>query len=87
MRAVAEPKIPDYEVRLTDFGGVADGTTMNTEAFRKAIAALAQRGGGRLTVARGVWLTGPIELKATPSCTLRRVPWCSSRPTGPTTHS
>ena len=64
MRAVAEPKIPDYEVRLTDFGGVADGTTMNTEAFRKAIAALAQRGGGRLTVARGVWLTGPIELKS-----------------------
>ena len=53
MRAVAEPKIPDYEVRLTDFGGVADGTTMNTEAFGKAIAALAQRGGGRLTADGG----------------------------------
>ena len=64
MQPVAEPQIPDYSVSLADFGGVADGTTLNTEAFKKAIAHLTGRGGGRLTVPRGVWLTGPIELKS-----------------------
>ena len=64
MQPVAEPQIPDYSVSLADFGGVPDGTTMNTEAFKKAIAHLTERGGGRLNVPRGVWLTGPIELKS-----------------------
>lgn len=64
MQAVTEPQIPANSASLADFGGVPDGTTMNTEAFRKAIASLAEQGGGRLTVPRGVWLTGPIELKS-----------------------
>lgn len=64
MQPVAEPQIPDYSVSIADFGGVPDGTTLNTEAFKKAIAHLTGRGGGRLTVPRGVWLTGPIELKS-----------------------
>ena len=64
MQVVTEPSIPDYNVNINDFGGVADGTTMNTEAFRKAIAHLTEHGGGRLTVPRGIWLTGPIELKS-----------------------
>ncbi|MBR3292701.1 MAG: glycoside hydrolase family 28 protein, partial [Bacteroidales bacterium] len=38
--------IPDRQVSLTDFGGVSDGVTSNTEAFRKAIAALDKQGGG-----------------------------------------
>lgn len=64
MERIAEPRIPAYTVSLADFGGQGDGHTMNTEAFRSAMAHLAARGGGRLTVPFGVWLTGPIELKS-----------------------
>ena len=56
-------EIPDNRVVLTDFGGVPDGVTLNTEAFRKAISALSKRGGGQLVVPEGLWLTGPIVLK------------------------
>jgi len=58
----AVPVIPPYGVKLTDFGGVGDGLAMNTVAFEKAFAALAEHGGGRLTVPPGIWLTGPIKL-------------------------
>ena len=57
------PQIPSTELLLTDFGGVGDGVTLNTEAFGKAVAALEKKGGGRLTVPAGIWLTGPIVLK------------------------
>ena len=60
---VAPAVIPDRQVSLTDFGGVSDGVTSNTEAFRKAIAALDKQGGGTLLVPEGVFLTGPIVLK------------------------
>ncbi len=64
MTAVAEPRIPQRSVSLPDFGGVGDGVTLNTEAFAKAIDHLAQRGGGRLNVPAGIWLTGPIGLQS-----------------------
>ena len=57
------PVIPEDAVSLTAFGGVGDGVTDNTEAFGKAVAALAKQGGGHLVVPAGVWLTGPIVLK------------------------
>ena len=59
---VARPTIPANEVCLDQTGGVGDGMTLNTEAFRQAIGQLAAKGGGRLTVPQGVWLTGPIQL-------------------------
>ena len=63
MLRVSLPSIPARSVCLTDFGGVGDGVTLNTEAFSKGIAELAKEGGGRLIVPQGIWLTGPIELK------------------------
>lgn len=63
LRQVTAVAIPENTVTLTDFGGVGDGLTLNTEAFRKAISALTKKGGGRLVVPQGVWLTGPIQLK------------------------
>ena len=57
------PSIPDNSLSLTDFGGVGDGRTDNTEAFAKAISALTKQGGGHLVVPAGIWLTGPITLK------------------------
>jgi polygalacturonase len=58
----ALPAIPANSVKLTDFGAVGDGVAVNTDAFAKAFAALAQHGGGRLIVPPGIWLTGPIKL-------------------------
>ena len=60
----AAPQIPALTVSLADFGGVGDGITSNTEAFRKAIASLDKQGGGHLNIPAGIWLTGPIALKS-----------------------
>ena len=62
--SVSAPRIPDQSVNVTNFGAVADGRSLNTEAFRRAIASLAERGGGRLVIPPGLWLTGPIGLKS-----------------------
>lgn len=53
---------PDYTITLTDFGGVGDGVTDNTEAFAKALKHLKKQGGGHLIVPDGKWLTGPIKM-------------------------
>ncbi|MFT3739490.1 MAG: glycoside hydrolase family 28 protein [Breznakibacter sp.] len=64
MPVLSPPEFPDNQVSVKDFGGIGDGTELNTEAFAKAVDALSQKGGGRLVVPSGVWLTGPIELKS-----------------------
>ncbi len=61
---VARPVIPKHNVTLTDFGGLGDGQTLNTTAFEKALVALVKKGGGKLIVPPGVWLTGPIRLRS-----------------------
>ncbi len=64
MGGIAQPAIPSRSVSLTDFGGVGDGATLNTEAFARAVAALERKGGGHLVVPAGLWLSGPIELRS-----------------------
>lgn len=49
---------------ILDFGAVGDGTTMNTAAIQKTIDTCAQKGGGRIVVPRGMFLTGSITLKS-----------------------
>jgi polygalacturonase len=58
----ALPVIPDHAFKLTDFGAVGDGQTLNTDAFRQAIAAVAQAGGGTLVIPKGVFRTLPFTL-------------------------
>lgn len=59
--SVVVPEFNQVEYVLTDFGGVGDGVTSNTVAFKKAIEAASIKG-GRVIVPNGIWLTGPIEL-------------------------
>ncbi|XP_023550019.1 probable polygalacturonase [Cucurbita pepo subsp. pepo] len=54
-----------HSALLTEFGGVGDGVTSNTLAFRKAIehlSTLAKDGGAQLVVPPGKWLTGSFNL-------------------------
>lgn len=60
MPRVHIPEFPDNNVNILDFGGTPDGITLNTEAFEKAMRSLSDKGGGILTVPKGVWFTGPI---------------------------
>ena len=58
----ALPVIPDRAFNLADFGAIGDGATLNTAAFKSAIAAVDKAGGGRLTVPKGVFITAPFKL-------------------------
>ena len=50
---------------VTDFGAKGDGTTLNTQAFAKAIAACHRAGGGHVIVpAGGAFLTDAIHLRS-----------------------
>lgn len=64
MAKVQEPSIPDNTVNIKDFGAVNGGYTLNTQAFADAIAAVSKKGGGKVIIPPGIWLTGPIILKS-----------------------
>ena len=61
---IRAPAFPDRDFPVADFGAVGDGTTDATAAFRAAISACAEAGGGRVTVPAGEYLTGAIHLKS-----------------------
>jgi polygalacturonase len=61
---VNEPKIPNNVVTITDFGAINGGQTLNTKAFADAIDAVSKKGGGKVIIPPGIWLTGPIILKS-----------------------
>ena len=58
----ALPVIPDANFNLADYGGVGDYKTFNTEAFNKAVDAIAKAGGGHLIVPAGIYKTLPFSL-------------------------
>ncbi len=64
--------IPQRTFTITDFGARGDGTTMNTDAIRKAIEACAKSGGGRVVVPAGIFLTGPIALASRTALVLEK---------------
>lgn len=64
MPKLSVPVFPNNKMSIRDFGGVGDGTELNTQAFQKAIDALSSKGGGTLIVPSGIWLTGPIVMKS-----------------------
>lgn len=71
------PRIPDHRAVITDFGAMADGKTLATDAIRKSVADCAKAGGGVVVVPAGEFLSGPfalassIELRIDKGATLR----------------
>jgi polygalacturonase len=61
---IVPPKIPARDFVITKYGAKADGKTDASAAIAKAIAAAAKKGGGRVVVPAGEFLTGPIHLKS-----------------------
>ena len=64
MAKVNEPIIPKNTVNLKDFGAVNGGYVLNTKAFADAIDAVSKKGGGKVIIPPGIWLTCPIVLKS-----------------------
>lgn len=61
---IRRPIFPKRDFLVTRYGAVGNGKNDCTEAFRKAIAACNQAGGGRVVVPAGSFLTGPLHLKS-----------------------
>lgn len=64
LKRIVPPKFPDRNFVITDYGAVAGGKSMCTDAFAKAIEACSKAGGGHVVVPKGVFLTGAIHLKS-----------------------
>jgi polygalacturonase len=61
---IKPPKFRKKDYLITKFGAVADGKTLCTDAIKKAIEECAEKGGGRVVVPAGEFLTGAIHLKS-----------------------
>ena len=64
LERIQPPKFPNRKFPVTQYGGVGDGVTDCTAAFRKAIDACNDAGGGVVVVSSGTYLTGAIHLKS-----------------------
>lgn len=62
IESVKAPNFPDVTFNIMGYGANPDGVTYNTEAFKKAIKACAENGGGKVLVPKGKYLTGAIHL-------------------------
>ena len=64
MPKVKETSFPNRIVSITQYGAKSDGIFKNTEAINKAISETSAKGGGKVVIPRGIWLSGPIEIKS-----------------------
>src|ERR1700728_2706222 len=62
------------------YGATPNATTMNTNAIQAAIDACAKKGGGKVLLDGGIFLSGPIVLKNT-SVSVPSRAWLISVPT------
>ena len=59
---ISSASFQSYSVNIKDFGAVADGKTLNTTPINNAIKNVHEKGGGKVIIPSGLWLTGPIEI-------------------------
>ena len=64
VKSIPETHFSDKTYNINDFGAIADGKTLNTAAFAKAIKACTENGGGKVMVPNGKYLTGAIHLES-----------------------
>ena len=64
MSQLQRPVFPNRVFNILKFGALGDGVAKNTQAFRDAIKACSERGGGKVVVPEGKWFTGAIHLKS-----------------------
>ena len=61
---VAKTSFKADTLNILKFGAVSDGLTLNTKSINAAIIACNKKGGGVVLIPKGLWLSGPIELKS-----------------------
>ena len=61
---VKEPQFKTDVFNILDFGAIADGKTLNTNAIEKAIQKCSRNGGGVVLIPNGKFLTGAIHLES-----------------------
>jgi polygalacturonase len=64
LKQIKAPTFPNRDFIITEYGAVPDGKTDCTNAFKIAIDACYEAGGGRVLVPVGNFFTGPIHLKS-----------------------
>lgn len=64
LERISPPTFADKDFVITQYGAKGNGDTDCTEAFRKAIAACSEAGGGRVVVPEGTYVTGAIHLRS-----------------------
>lgn len=61
---VAKTSFKKDTFNIVKYGAKSDGITLNTKSINDAISACSKSGGGVVLVPKGLWATGPIELKS-----------------------
>jgi polygalacturonase len=62
LKRIHAPRFPARDFSVTSYGAKGDGAFDCTTAFRRAIMECSRRGGGRVVVPDGRFITGPIHL-------------------------
>lgn len=62
---IRQPKFPEKEFKITKYGAKPEASAaVNQKAINKAIETCSKKGGGKVIVPEGKWLTGAITLKS-----------------------